>query len=180
MVGRYTEAMDRLALHEAAAAAFALVDAANEYITETEPWALARDPANADRLSQVLHETAEAVRIAAVLLSPVVPASADTVLARMGGPSATARRFDEATTWSTASERTVVLGPALWPRAEGGRLPGTHDRGEARAMTDSDSGKDAGESQPVPPAAAPAATPAPAADPRITFDAFMEIDLRVA
>ncbi|HJO38387.1 MAG: methionine--tRNA ligase [Vicinamibacterales bacterium] len=181
VVARYTAAMDRLALHAAAAAAFSLVDAANEYITETEPWALAREPAQAKRLSQVLHETAEAVRIAAVLLSPVMPASAEAVRARMGGPSATARRFDEATRWSTASERTVVLGPALWPRAEGGRLPGTHDTGKARTMTDTE--KDhADESRPASEAAPPAATPTPpqAEDPRITFDAFMEIDLRVA
>ena len=56
---------------------FRLVDAANEYIAETEPWALAKDPATDGRSSsQVLFDVAEAVRVAAVLLLPVMPASA--------------------------------------------------------------------------------------------------------
>ena len=41
----YREAMDRLALHEAVAAAFRLVDATNVFIADTQPWALAKDPA---------------------------------------------------------------------------------------------------------------------------------------
>ena len=40
----YRAAMDRFALHEAAAAAFRLVDATNEFIAASEPWALAKDP----------------------------------------------------------------------------------------------------------------------------------------
>ena len=50
----------------------------------TEPWALARDAANADRLSQVLFDVAEAVRIAAVLLLPIMPRSAAEILRRVG------------------------------------------------------------------------------------------------
>src|SRR5205814_3201443 len=54
VVADYRRAMDALALHEGAAAAFRLVDATNEYIAATAPWALAKDPASADRLTQVL------------------------------------------------------------------------------------------------------------------------------
>src|SRR5690606_41903440 len=56
----------------------------NEYIASTEPWALARDPANATRLSQVLFDVAEAVRGAAVMLLPIMPASAEEILRRVG------------------------------------------------------------------------------------------------
>ncbi len=59
-------------------------DAANLFIAETQPWALAKDPAKADRLNGVLAEAAEAVRIAAVLLLPVMPSSAVEILRRMG------------------------------------------------------------------------------------------------
>jgi methionyl-tRNA synthetase len=69
----YRAGMDVYALETGAASAFRIVDAANEYIAETEPWALARDPANASRLSQVLFDVAEAVRVAAVLLLPFIP-----------------------------------------------------------------------------------------------------------
>ena len=58
----------RYALHEGAAAAFRLIDATNEYIAATAPWALAKDPASGRRLTQVLFDAAEAVRLAAVLL----------------------------------------------------------------------------------------------------------------
>src|SRR3954451_8838306 len=45
-VVRYTAAMEVFALHEAAAAAFQIIDAANEFIAETAPWKLAKDAAN--------------------------------------------------------------------------------------------------------------------------------------
>ena len=76
--------MDAFALEGGAAAAFRIVDAANEYIASTEPWALARDPGESDALSQVLFDVAEAVRVAAVLLLPIVPASAAEILRRVG------------------------------------------------------------------------------------------------
>ena len=120
-VQKYSEAMERLALHEAALAAYTLVDATNEFIAETEPWVVARDPLKSNRLNQVLRESAEAIRIAAVLLLPVMPTSAEIILERMGDPAVTAgRQFDQATEWSTEVERRLVRGPALWPRAESG------------------------------------------------------------
>ncbi len=60
--------MDAFAIHDGAAAAFRLIDATNEFIAATSPWALAKDPAAADRLTQVLFDAAEAIRLAAVLL----------------------------------------------------------------------------------------------------------------
>ena len=82
----YRAAMDRFALHEGVAAAFRIVDAANLFIADTQPWALAKDEAQARRLTGVLAEAAEAVRIAAVLLLPVMPSSAAEILRRMGEP----------------------------------------------------------------------------------------------
>ena len=61
-----------------------LISAANNYIAETQPWALAKDPAKADQLNGVLADTAEAVRIAATLLSPIMPSSATEILRRLG------------------------------------------------------------------------------------------------
>ena len=39
--------MDAFAIHEGAAAAYRLIDATNEYIAATSPWALAKDPSQA-------------------------------------------------------------------------------------------------------------------------------------
>ena len=67
------DAIERLAIHEAIAAIWTIVDELNGYITEQEPWVLAKDPANADRLSTVLYTASEGLRALAVLLSPVTP-----------------------------------------------------------------------------------------------------------
>jgi methionyl-tRNA synthetase len=64
LVAEYRSAMDRFALHEGAAAAYKLIDGANEFIAATTPWSLAKDPAHADRLSQVLFDATEAIRLA--------------------------------------------------------------------------------------------------------------------
>ena len=50
----------------------------------SQPWALAKDPARAAELNGVLYDAAEAVRVAAVLLQPVMPASAVEILRRVG------------------------------------------------------------------------------------------------
>ena len=109
----YRRAMDGFALHEGAAAAYRLIDATNEFIAATAPWALAKDPARADRLTQVLFDAAEAIRLAAVLLSPIMPAST----ARSCGASAWPTRplnLDRDGHWRTDGERVLVAGrPAL-------------------------------------------------------------------
>src|SRR5687767_13478949 len=116
-VGRYRAAMDAFALHEGAAAAFDIVDAANEFIAETAPWALARDAGNAERLSGVLFEVAEAIRVAAVMLLPVMPSSAAEILRRVGERTAPDDlRLDRDGRWRTDGEREIVKGAALWPR----------------------------------------------------------------
>jgi methionyl-tRNA synthetase len=117
VVRGYDASMGAFALHEGAAAAYRLIDAANEYIAEAQPWALAKDPANAAALDLALHDAAEAVRIAAVLLLPIMPASAAEILRRVGEPKAGhAIRIEDAA-WRNAA-RTIIKGDPLWPRLE--------------------------------------------------------------
>ncbi|MEN9753307.1 MAG: hypothetical protein RL670_998, partial [Actinomycetota bacterium] len=66
-------AIEKLAIHDAIAAIWVLVDELNNYITVTEPWALAKDEANRERLGTVLNTCAEGLRVLAVLLAPVMP-----------------------------------------------------------------------------------------------------------
>ena len=121
-VKRYRHAMESYALHDAVAAAFGMVDATNEFIAQSEPWVLARDPQKGDQLSQVLHEVAEAVRLAAVLLLPVMPASCAEILRRVGEPRpVSALRLDQDAVWITSGERLIATGDPLWPRLEGAR-----------------------------------------------------------
>jgi methionyl-tRNA synthetase len=195
VVARYRAAMEVYALHEATFAAFDLVDAANEYIAETEPWTLARR-GEQERLTQALSDVAEAVRIATVLLLPVMPGSSAEILRRMGEtrPVETLR-FDADTQWSGDRERQIVKADPLWPRIT---TAGTKET----SMTD-ETGKQtppvelatlaAGGSAPAaqpsspevqaaatvpPPVSAAASTPAQPE--KIGIEEFMKIDLRVA
>ncbi len=117
--GSYRAAMESFALQDCAGAAFAIVDAANAFIAETEPWKLAKDPANAPRVSQILYEVAEAVRIAAILLLPIMPSSGAEILRRVGAPKpASDHRLDDAA-WGAGGDLTAIKADALWPRIGG-------------------------------------------------------------
>ena len=179
----YRRGMDAFALEEGAAAVFRIVDAANEYIAETEPWKLAKDDANAARLSQVLYDVAEAVRVAAVLLLPIIPKSAAEILRRSGETTPLDRlRLDDAA-WRNAGERTIQKGEALWPRAETESTSRSGpDGGRGTRSTPVSDQQPPAPAAPAPAAAAPATAPAaaPAVDNRITIDDFLKIDLRVA
>jgi methionyl-tRNA synthetase len=169
-VADYRQAMDSLMLHEGAAAAYGLIDATNEFIATTTPWTLARDPAQADRLTQVLFDLAEAVRVAAVLLLPIMPRSAREILRRVGAP-ADRPNLDRDACWRNDGERRLLQEGPLWPRKE------TTVTENATPQTPG-----APEKAPAPssaPAAQAAAPAAPAAD-RISIDDFMKVELRVA
>jgi methionyl-tRNA synthetase len=183
-VADYRRSMDAFALEGGAAAAFRIVDAANEFIAETEPWTLERDAAQADRLTQVLYDVAEAVRVAAVLLLPIVPSSAAAILQRVGELTPPQRLTLEAAEWRNDGERALQKGDALWPRIETSK-PGAPPKDarpdKRRTVHVTEQPKDA----PAAPASSPAPAPAAAApaDPnagRITIDDFMKVDLRVA
>ena len=109
-------------LHEAVGAAFALIDGTNRHIAETAPWTLAKDPKNADRVTQVLFECAEAIRLAAVLLSPVMPASSREILRRVGA-SADGLSLTRDGVWQADGERVLQQAGALWPRKESSKEP---------------------------------------------------------
>jgi methionyl-tRNA synthetase len=56
----------------------------NRYVQDEQPWQLAKDPAEAERLDQVLFTLAEGLRVVSVLLHPFVPGSAERLLATLG------------------------------------------------------------------------------------------------
>ena len=95
MRAEVTAAMARLALNEALAAIWARVAAANQYITEQQPWALAKtDPA---RAGGVLTRLADAVRRIAILASPAMPDSCAELLRQLGQTaSPSLATFDQA------------------------------------------------------------------------------------
>ena len=169
----YRRAMDRFALHEGAAAAFRIIDATNEFIAATAPWTLAKDPAAADRLTQVLFDVAEAVRLAAVLLEPIMPSSSREILRRLGAP-ADGLRLDRDGRWRNDGARTLLQEGPLWPRKEVTTVSDNPLPPDQPSPGATPRGVD-----PVTPAPGQP-TPASGTADRITIDDFMKVDLRVA
>jgi len=98
---------------------FAAVSAMNAYVTEQKPWALAKVPAQATRLDQVLYVLAEGLRLIAVQLFPAIPRATSQVWAQLGLPSRPDQvGFDEITTWGAVEEFQVQPGTILFPKLE--------------------------------------------------------------
>jgi methionyl-tRNA synthetase len=175
-VAAYRSSMNVHALHEGAAAAFRLVSAANNYIAETQPWALAKDPAKADQLNGVLADTAEAVRIAATLLAPIMPSSSTEILRRLGDDRPLAeRRLDTDTTWRTSGDRQILNAGALWPRIEA-------QKGVLNVSEETQKTADAPATQagPAPSPASPVSPAAPVSSAFISIDDFAKVELKTA
>jgi methionyl-tRNA synthetase len=78
----------------------------NELVEKSAPWKLAKEPEQADRLSAVLYHLAEALRIIAILLSPVLPNAAVGIFAQLN--------------W----DRAFALADAKWGGLPNGHLLG--------------------------------------------------------
>jgi len=63
---------------------WSLITRANQYVDQTAPFKLAKDPAQAKRLDEVLYNLAETCRILAVLLWPFLPGTATKIYAQLG------------------------------------------------------------------------------------------------
>jgi methionyl-tRNA synthetase len=116
-------AMERFAIHDALAAVWKIVDALNGYITEQEPWALAKDEATRDRLATVLYTATEGLRALAVLLSPVLTKATPKLWSALGVEDSLGALAEQplraAGEWGKLKPGTVVgeLEP-LFPRIE--------------------------------------------------------------
>jgi methionyl-tRNA synthetase len=96
---------------------WSLVTRANQYVDHTAPFKLAKDPAKAGRLDEVLYNLAEVCRILAVLLWPFLPGTASRINAQLGLPGAP-DKFSGAR-WGGLAAGQVIGTPApLFPRKE--------------------------------------------------------------
>jgi methionyl-tRNA synthetase len=95
----------------------------NGYVTEKEPWILAKDPAKKAALEEVLYNTAESLRALAVLLHPVMPATTEILWESLGANasigSLAAQTIANVAKWGQLPEGTIVTKtPVLFPRLE--------------------------------------------------------------
>ncbi len=112
------DANDALRLHDGVAAAWRIVTTCNEQVQAREPWKMAKDDARRDELATFLYGLLESVRIAAVLLYPVIPGKARDILAALGVPLDGEPEWD-ATTWGGLPPGLTLERPSpLFPRLD--------------------------------------------------------------
>ncbi|MDQ3876747.1 MAG: methionine--tRNA ligase [Actinomycetota bacterium] len=118
--GHMAAAIDAINPTEALKASWFFVRKANAYVEEVAPWALAKDEGARRRLEVVLYNLADALRLLALMVAPIVPRAADELWRRLGLEGAvTSRRFDEDLKWGLLPEgASISVGDPLFPRIE--------------------------------------------------------------
>ena len=141
-----------MSLHKALMAIWELISAANKYIVENEPWSLAKDPANQEKLVAIMYRLLEALRAIAILISPFMPQASEKILRQIGLDLTQKLNLDVIRKNDALPVgSTLVRGESLFPRVS----------------TEKE----------APP---PSKKPAIDLKPEIEYDEFTKVDLRVA
>ena len=163
MVDLYRRQMNAFAFRQALETVWNLISLANKYIVRNEPWSLAKDPDQAERLATVLYYLLETLRFITMVLHPVLPETAAKMTEALG--LGREKRFNEE--WGGLQPGGEIFpGVTLFPRLDNGKektAPGksTPQKEEVRGtekMIDS---------------------PEKGAENQISFETFQQLDLRV-
>ncbi len=114
-VKEYTEQMDTYHNADACETVLNLAKRLNKYIDETMPWALAKNPDDADYLEGVLYNLLEAIRILGVLLLPIIPETAEKIADLIGSDN-------KDTTFGAVKEFSVKEAVPLFARLDSAKV----------------------------------------------------------
>jgi methionyl-tRNA synthetase len=166
-IAAFVEAFDNFEFSRGLEQVWALLGAVDKYIVEQAPWKLVKQADAQDQLSTTLYTAAEALRIATVLLYPVIPESTEKIWKQLG---------------MTDQLEDMQLGGLAW-----GQLPAGQKIGEISAVFPRIEVKEAVEKikeleAKVTTAQAVLLGKAPAVaenDGKISIDEFAKVDMRV-
>jgi methionyl-tRNA synthetase len=117
LADRITPLMDRFEFHTALSEVWKAASATNGHIEATAPWKLAKAGKN-DEVAGVLYQSAEALRILAVLLAPFMPSTARKIFEQLGIPEVPVR-LENARSWDYIRVGTrVQKGPVLFQKID--------------------------------------------------------------
>jgi methionyl-tRNA synthetase len=117
MVQQVQEAYERMQLQQCVLLPVELARATNGYIDATQPFSLAKDIGNADRLSTVLNLSAQAIYRALVCLLPALPEKAVEGLRQLGVPIV-GRKFDDLLAQPLPAGHRLGEGEPLFPKVQ--------------------------------------------------------------
>lgn len=155
---RYTDALNSI---------WHLISRMNKYIDEKAPWTLSKE-GKKEELSQVLYTAAEATRMVAIMISPIMPSTAEVIWKQLGLPGRAAdQKLPEAQAWGGFPTGLSIGKPVpIFPRIEKTK----EKKVEENKVTPE---------APKPEKAAAPETPAEEEKPIINYDDFAKLDLRV-
>ena len=116
-IEEYHHKMDALKVNEAFAAVFSYISRANKYIEESKPWELAKNPDKVDELKSVMNHLANALRQAAILLSPALLEAPEKLFDALG-ISKELREYSTLREFDKLGGETVTKGNPLFPRLD--------------------------------------------------------------
>jgi methionyl-tRNA synthetase len=108
-----------MSLHKALIAIWDFISTANKYIVENEPWNLAKDPANKEKLLTIMYNLLVALRAIAILITPFMPQTAGKILQQIG--ISESQKLDFSTIRKDVpltAGSALVRGDSLFPRIE--------------------------------------------------------------
>lgn len=114
----YQQEMDRYHFADALAAVWQLISRTNKYIDETEPWKLAKDDNAQDQLDSVLAHLAASLRLAAIMLQPVMTHAPQEIFTQLGLPTGQVMLTDAKYDDLPAGGHVVAKGTPLFPRLD--------------------------------------------------------------
>jgi methionyl-tRNA synthetase len=157
-------------------AIWALVSAADRYLTKEQPWALGDSEADTERKATILSTTAELLRIVSALAHPVLPESTAKIWMLLGQPGSVSAIELDGLRWGQLASG-VQLGKAqtLFPRVE---------KSEAIERIESMANEELNPTTPTPepvttPTSGSAAAAAPSASEKIGIEDFAKVEMRV-
>lgn len=85
-----------------------LVDSANKYLNDKQPWSLAKDPANIPQCLEILYNVLETMRWVSVLIEPIVPNIAAKIRAQLKVSNDTEALNINDLNWGSLKPGTVI------------------------------------------------------------------------
>ncbi len=162
MLSQYNTAMADFTFHKALQAVWELISHANKYIVVNEPWSLAKDEAQRDRLHTVLYNLAECLRLLTLVLTPVMPTTSKKMAIGLGlaADEPIICQLQDGSPWGLypAGNKLQAISP-LFPRLEKKTKKQTTEKKAAASKKNKKAVIEEG---------------------IISFEQFKEVDLRVA
>ncbi|MDR0140469.1 methionine--tRNA ligase [Metabacillus idriensis] len=162
---KYEEAMEKMEFSIALNALWQFISRTNKYIDETQPWNLAKDEENREKLGSVMYHLAESLRISGILLKPFLTKTPDKMFEQLGIQDAALKEWASLSEFGQLSQVKISKGVPIFPRLEvEEEVQYIKEQMQGTAPAAEEEKKDQKEDT----------------SGEITFDEFMKVEMRVA